>query len=92
MIYGLKNEPYIVVGNIDTPDQIFMVVEKTIISEIMTPSDILYGLLSSFFLFNLCYPHGCIDMYTFCETVILALNCKVPVSVSHFLASLQSHT
>ena len=79
--------------DIDTPDQIFMVAEKTIISVIKTPSDIYMDCCHlSLSLIYMYYPHGYTDMYTFCETVILALICKVPVSVSHFLPSFQSHT
>ena len=92
MIDRHQNKPYvIIVGDLDTPDQIFLVVEKTIISEITNPSDICMdccqlslSLISVILMAALiCIP--------FMKSVILGLSCIVPVSVTRFLASLQSH-
>ena len=61
-----QNEPYlIIVGDADNPTQIFVAVEKRVLTEISSVSDILYGLLSPFFVLNLFCLHGCNNMYLF---------------------------
>jgi hypothetical protein len=88
-----QNEPYLIfVGEVDNPSQMFIIIEKNIYTEIPVSCfpDYLYGLLSTFFVLNLCYPKGCNNMYLFLEYCILGLNSKVPASVTHFISSLQS--
>lgn len=76
---------------VDNPSQIFVIVERTIFTEISSEADVLYGLLSTFFVLNMCYPRGCNNMYLFLESAVLGLSCKVPASVTHFTTLLQSH-
>jgi hypothetical protein len=87
-----QSEPYILtIGELENPTQIFIIVEKDIFTEIKSFQDVVYGLMSSFFVLNLCYPHGCNNVYLFLES-ILGLSSKLPASVTHFITSLQSHS
>ena len=59
-----QNEPYVIV--VHTPEQLLLVIEKEVIAEINDVEEVLFTLLSSFFVFNLCYPVGCTNFYLFC--------------------------
>ena len=59
-----QNEPYVIV--VHTPEQLLLVIEKEVIAEINDVEEVLFTLLSSFFVFNSCYPFGCTNFYLFC--------------------------
>ena len=44
--------------------QTLLVVDKTIVCEIPTFGNIPFMLMASFFVFNICYPKGCINLYS----------------------------
>ena len=59
-----QNEPYVIIV-VHTPEQLLLVIEKEVIAEINDVEEV-FTLLSSFFVFNLCYPVGCTNFYLFC--------------------------
>ena len=59
-----QNEPYVIV--VLTLEQLLLVIEKEVIAKINDVEEVLFTLLSSFFVFNLCYPVGCTNFYLFC--------------------------
>ena len=82
----------VVVGTFKAPKQSFLIIDGEIVDEIEL-QDIPLMLLSSFFVFNICYTRGCSNVYTFLEHALFNLqHKKLPPSVEHFLASLQVHT
>ena len=69
--------------------QTFLVVDKTIVCEMEVPNDIPFILMAAFFVFNICYPKGCSNLFSFME--ILTLNYpsdRASATVKHFLSSL----
>ena len=81
----------VVVGTFKAPKQSFLIIDGEIVDEIEL-QDIPLVLLSSFFVFNICYTRGCSNVYTFLEHALFNLHHKrLPPSVEHFLASLQVH-
>ncbi len=89
-----QSEPYVlVVGTYQEPVQSFLIVDSIVTVEIIDCRDILSILLSSFFVFNVCYTKGCKNLYLFFEYALLNIvNRKLPPSVTHFLASLNTQT
>ena len=82
--------PYILMtGSLHHPEQAFLVVDKTIISEIQGFENIPFILLSAFFVFNIKYPAGCNNFYSFLEVLLLQLPIKkASITVKHFISSL----
>ena len=81
--------PYILVA--EDPLQIFLVVDKMIVCEITTEEDIPLILMSAFFSFNICYPKGSNNFYSFMEIVTLSFPIdKASSTVKHFLTSLDA--
>ena len=87
-----QKEPYVaVLGSFKFPKQSFLIIDGEIVNEVEL-QDIPLVLLSSFFVFNICYTRGCSNVYTLLEHVLFNLQHKrLPPSVEHFLASLQVH-
>ena len=82
-------EPYLLVnGTIEEYGQIFLVVDLEILGEV--PINIVpLILLSVFFVYNIRYPPGCSNMYSFFEFMFLnSKHDKYPSSVSHFYSTL----
>jgi len=52
-------------GTQQEPGQAFLVVEKAIINEVKDYNDILFTLLSAYFIFNIKYPVGCKIFFLF---------------------------
>ena len=84
--------PYILVtGEDDGTLQTFLVVDKTILSEVPLDYGIPFVLLAAFFVFNICYPKGCSNIYSFMEITTLNYPAsKSTATVKHFLSSLQN--
>ena len=55
--------------------QTFLVVDKTIVCEMEVTSDIPFILLAAFIVFNICYPKGCSNIFSFME--VLTLNYRL---------------
>ena len=86
-----QSEPYvIVVGTFQCPQQAFIAMDKKILTEIDVNDTPLY-LIAVFYVFNICYPHGCSNFYSFLEVALLGLkepSITVPPSVTNMLARL----
>ena len=74
----------IIIGDHKDPVQAFLVCEKKILCEIST-KDIPVSLLMPYYTFNMCYPKGCSNFYTFIEVGIFNMSVK---NVPHTLAGL----
>ena len=71
-------------------DQVFLVIDSEIVYE-LDKEDCVLGLLSSFFIFNICYTKGCSNMYTVLEFLLFDSSpMNVSPSVSLFLANIKS--
>ena len=83
--------PYILLSEDDEQFQTFLVVDKTIVCEVEVLHDIPFVLMAAFFVFNICYPKGCNNLFSFME--ILTLNYpshSASATVRHFLSSLEN--
>ena len=59
--------PYIFAsGDVQSPIQTFLVIDKKVVCEV-TFEDVPFVLISAFFVFNICYPKGCSNIYSFIE-------------------------
>lgn len=88
---GVPNlAPYILVsGSMKQPEQAFLVVDKKIVTEVICFEDIPLTLLSAFFVFNIKYPPGCNNFYSFLEILILNfLLKKASITVKHLFTTL----
>lgn len=81
--------PYIlVVGDRDEAQQSFLVVDRQVVCETKT-EDIPLVLMSAFFVFNVCYPPGYSNFYTFMEVFTLGFAItKASPTVKHFVSGL----
>ena len=81
--------PYILVSREGGDVQTFLVVDKTIISEIKSCSDIPFCLMAAYFVFNICYPQGCTNLFSFLEVITLNYpSTKVSATVKYFISGL----
>ena len=70
--------------------QAYLVIDSVTTVEIKC-KDIVFILLSSFFVFNICYTKGCQYLFPFFEQALLNfVNKTVPPSVNHSMASLEN--
>lgn len=70
----------------------YLVVDSIVVDNIRT-EDIPFCVLSAYYVFNICYPKGCNNFFSFLEIVILNYSSeKAPPSVKHILAALASHS
>ena len=87
----MQKAPYaVVLGGHKDPKLAFMVMDKKIICEIPI-DDIPIYLIAVFYIFNICYPTGCQNLYCFLEVILLRLQepqISINVSVKNFLARL----
>ena len=80
--------PYVVVGDITDAKQSFLVVDKKILCEIEFEG-IPFCLMAAFFVFNIFYPRGCSNFYSFMEIMTLEFPLeKASATVKHFIASI----
>ena len=64
-------EPYVaVVGEDSDSLQAYLIVDKLVIDE-LNMDDLPFTLLAAFFVYNICYPKGCTNFYTFLEILLL---------------------
>ena len=80
-----QSEPYLIVLN----SQVFLVVDNDIVFELQ-PEDSALGLLSSFFIFNICYTKGCSSFFNALE--FLSMCVKLKVYHHSFLPSTPNHS
>ena len=75
----------IVTGDFKNPNEALLVCEKKILCEIPI------FLLALFYAFNMCYPKGCNNFYSFIELALFDLDLKViPPSVGSFMTRLDA--
>ena len=70
-------------------EELYLIVDKIVVCEIPNYLDVPFVLMSAYFVFNICYPRGCNNLFSFME--ILTLNYpseKASPTVKHFLSSL----
>ena len=82
--------PYLlIVGEVRNPKECFLIVDKKVVCEISCIEDIPFCLMSAFFVFNIHYPLGCNNFYTFMEVITLNYPLKkASITVKHFFAFL----
>ena len=87
-----QKEPYVlIIGSFKEPKQGYLVIDGQEVTEIDI-HDVPLALLSSFFVFNICYPRGCGNFYTFLQHALFNLtHKKLPASISHFLVAIHVH-
>ena len=79
-----------VVGSPENHEQIYLVVDAKIVTEIDIAL-IPLVLMSSFFVFDICYTPFCSNFYSFMEVIVMDYSVdKAPTSVKHFYTSLLS--
>ena len=83
-------EPYIAIVGKESLDA-SLVVDHQVVDEV--PIDNLpFVLMAAFFVYNICYPKGCNNFYSFLEVSMLKYSAeKASPSVSHLLAKLSAH-
>ena len=79
-----------VVGDVQDALQAFLVIDHQVVTE-MEFRDIPLLLMSAYFVFNICYPHGCNNFYTLMEifTFKFSVNRASP-TVKYLVASLMN--
>ena len=79
-------QPYILVVGQEAV-QAYLVVDKKVVDDVSF-EDIPYILMAAFFVYNICYPKGCINLYFFLEVVLLKFRSdKASPIVNHLLYS-----
>ena len=84
-------EPYaLITGDVNNPDQGFLIVDCKVIGEI----DLLYvplNILAAYFVYNICYIKGCHNMFSYLEVLFLnACPDKMPSSIKRFITALHN--
>ena len=81
--------PYVlIVGSVEDARQAFLVVDKHIVMMIDLKF-IPFVLMSAFFVYNIHYPSGCSNFYSFMEAFTLGFSLEnASPTVKHFVASL----
>ena len=65
--------------------------DKIIISEVKCHYDLPFALMAAFFVFNIRYPRGCNNLFSFLEIITLKYpSNKASATVKYFLSSLQN--
>lgn len=79
-------EPYILVVS---DDEAYLIVDKTVVDQVEL-IDASFILMAAFFAYDIKYPVGCNNFYTFLEIFMLRFSPeKAPPSVKHFLANIK---
>ena len=82
-------QPYILVVGQEAV-QAYLVVDKKVVDDVSF-EDIPYILMAAFFVYNICYPKGCINLYSFLEVLLKFRSDKASPTVKHLLAKLNVH-
>ena len=81
--------PYILVSD----NQVFLVVDKIVVCEVPQVNDLPFILLSAYFVFNICYPKDCNNLFSFMEIVTLQYPPnRASTTVKHTLSALENIT
>ena len=80
-----QKSPYVILGD---ADEVFLIVDKTLVCECELTQLILFYIMSAFFSFHIQYTPGCHNVFSFLEHTLLGHSKKLPPSVSHLIASI----
>ena len=70
--------------------QAYLVVDSHVIDEVPI-DDLPFALMAAYFVFNICYPKGCNNFYSFLEILVLNYSPeKASPSVKHLLAKINA--
>ena len=85
-----QKEPYIlVIGSLESIQQAFLVIDCETKYEI-DADDIIFGLMSCYYVFNICYCKGTYDLFQFLEVVLFDhRHGKITPSVLNFISIIQ---
>ena len=91
MISNSQPQPIIiVVGDYQTPEQAFLCSEKKVLGQVDT-ENLTVVLLSTYYAYNVCYPKGTGNLYSFLAALLFNLNeADMSPSVSGLFARLNS--
>ena len=91
MLEKCPDHPLVIIaGDYRDPVQAVLVFENETIYDISTDT-IPISLLSFYYVYNLCYPKGCSNFYTFMEAGVFNLDLKnMPTSVANFLTRINA--
>ena len=79
--------PYVILD--EETDQAFLIVDKSLVCEVQNICNIPFVLMAAFFVFNVCYPKGYSNLFSFMEIQTLDYpSGKASATVKHFLSSL----
>ena len=76
--------PYILISG-EEDLQSFLVVDKMIMCEVKSFYDLPFTFMAAYFVFNICYPRGCSNFFSFMEVIT---SIKASTTVKHFLSNL----
>lgn len=80
----------VIIGDYQQPEQAFLCSEKKVLGEV-DRENVTVVLLSTYYVYNLCYPKGTGNLYSFLETSLFNLNTSnISPTVSGLLARLNS--
>jgi hypothetical protein len=66
-----KIEPYVMlIGSIKEVEEALLIVDRTVIY-VVEVQDVLFALLSCYFVFNICYAKGTSNFFQFLEVILL---------------------
>lgn len=84
-------QPYLLVtGDMNEPDQVFLVVDCQVIGEVEI-ENLTLVLLAAYFVYNICYVKGCNNFFSFLEVLYFNSNSdKVAATVKHFFTALHN--
>ena len=86
-----KLEPYVVITIDEDTMEGYLIVDKDIVDQVPI-MDLPFILMSAFFVYNICYPKGCNNFYTFLEIVILKYSAeKASPTIKHLLLKINVH-
>lgn len=70
--------------------QAYLVVDNHIVDEVPI-TDLPLALMAAYFVFNICYPKGCNNFYSFLEVVVLGYSPeKASPTVKYFLTKINA--
>ena len=79
-------EPYVVLTGE------YLVIDKQIVDQVTSVQDIPLLLMSAFFVFNICYPKGCNNFYSFLEVIVLNFSPEKATPSVKYLLTKVSHS
>ena len=91
MVENSPPQPMIIIaGDLQKPEQAFLCSEKKVLGEIKA-ENVAVILLSTYYSYNLCYPKGTGNLYSFLEASLFGLNvANISPTVSGLFARLSS--